>query len=170
MDARAWPWYAACAGPGAACLRPKPATTQEKTAVQTSVLIVDDNATFVGIVSRFIKEQPDLKVVGTAGSGAEGIRLAVELRPQVILLDLVMPGLAGLYALPRLRQQAPDSAVIVLTLLEGEGYEEAAREAGADSFVPKSKLYTDLIPAIRAVALVAGARARASAQAPPAAG
>jgi DNA-binding NarL/FixJ family response regulator len=149
-------------------LRPKPAAVQEKTTVQTTILIVDDNITFVGIVSRFLREQPGLDVVGTANSGAEGIKQAVELHPQVILLDLVMPGLAGLYTLPRLRQQAPDSAVIVLTLLEGEGYEEAAKDAGADGFVPKSRLYTDLIPAIRDAALVAGARAQAPIQAPPA--
>jgi DNA-binding NarL/FixJ family response regulator len=136
--------------------------------LQTTILIIDDNATFVGIVARFLNEQPDLDVVGTASGGVEGIKQAVELRPRVILLDLVMPGLSGLYALPRLRQQAPDSAVIVLTLLEGEGYEEAARDAGADGFVPKSRLYTDLIPAIRDAARVAGARALASIQAPPA--
>jgi DNA-binding NarL/FixJ family response regulator len=147
---------------------PKPATAQEMIAVQTTVLIVDDNTTFVGIVARFVGDQPDMTVVGTANNGAEGIKQALELRPQVILLDLVMPGLSGLYALPRLRQQAPDSALIVLTLLEGEGYEDAARDAGADAFVPKSKLYTELIPAIRAAALMASGRALASIQAPPA--
>lgn len=136
--------------------------------MQTTVLIVDDNNTFVGIVARFLREQPDLTVVGTANNGADGIKRAVELHPQVILLDLVMPGLAGLYALPRLRQQAPDSAVIVLTLLEGEGYEEAARDAGADGFVPKSRLYTELIPAIQNAARLASDRAHAALHAPPA--
>ncbi len=136
--------------------------------MQTTVLIVDDNDTFVGIVARFLRAQPDITVVGTAVSGAEGIKQALELHPRVILLDLIMPGLAGLYALPRLRQQLPDAAVIVLTLLEGEGYEEAARDAGADGFVPKSKLYTDLIPAIRDAARVASARAQESIQAPSA--
>lgn len=130
--------------------------------MQTTVLVVDDNATFVGIVARFVREQPDLTVVGTATSGADGIKQALELRPQVILLDLVMPGLSGLYELPSLRQQAPDSAVIVLTLLEGEGYEQAARDSGADGFVPKSRLYADLIPAIREAALLAEARTHQS--------
>jgi DNA-binding NarL/FixJ family response regulator len=135
------------------------------TAVQTTVLIVDDNTTFVSIVARFLADQPDLTVVGTATSGTEGIKKALELRPQVILLDLVMPGLSGLYALPRLRQQVPDAAVIVLTLLEGEGYEEAARDAGADGFVPKSRLYADLIPAIREAARLGGASTTESVQA-----
>ena len=168
MDARTRSWYAAYGRPVPAFSVPKPAADQETIDVQTTILIVDDNDTFVGIVSRFLRKQPDLDVVGTANSGAEGIKQALELRPQVILLDLVMPELSGLYVLPRLRQQAPDSAVIVLTLLEGEGYEEAAKDAGADAFVPKSKLYTDLIPAIREGARVASARARDSIQAPPA--
>jgi DNA-binding NarL/FixJ family response regulator len=146
----------------------KPRSIQEMIVVGITVLIVDDNTTFVGIVARFLREQPDLAVVGTATSGAEGIKQALQLCPQVILLDLVMPGLSGLYALPRLRKQAPNSAVIVLTLLEGEGYEEAARDAGADGFVPKSRLYTELIPAIRGAARVASARALESVQAPPA--
>jgi DNA-binding NarL/FixJ family response regulator len=153
-------------GVAAASSRPKAASIQEKTTVRTTVLIVDDNATFVGIVSRFLREQPGLDVVGTASNGAQAIKQAVALRPQVILLDLIMPGLAGLYALPQIRHQAPESAVIVLTLLEGEGYEEAAKDAGADGFVPKSSLYTDLVPAIREAALVAGARAQAPVQVP----
>jgi DNA-binding NarL/FixJ family response regulator len=135
--------------------------------VQTTVLIVDDNTTFVGIVARFLAEQPDLVVVGAANNGADGIRQALELRPQVILLDLVMPGLSGLYALPRLRQTLPDTAVIVLTLLEGEGYEEAARDAGAHSFVPKSQLYTCLLPAIREAARATLAGGPVSIQAQP---
>jgi hypothetical protein len=85
MDARAGPWYATWTRQGAASLRPKPAAVQEKTTVQTTILIVDDNITFVGIVSRFLREQPGLDVVGTANSGAEGIKQAVELHPQVIL-------------------------------------------------------------------------------------
>jgi two-component system nitrate/nitrite response regulator NarL len=130
-----------------------------------TVLLVDDNATFLGIVSRFLQDQPDLTVVGAATGGADGIAKALALRPQVVVLDLVMPQFSGFYVLPRLNEQLPGTAVVVLTLLEGEGYEEAARAAGADGFVAKSRMHADLVPAIREAAETVGGRRRAPAPA-----
>lgn len=117
-----------------------------------SVLLVDDNRTFLGILKRFLEGYPDVHVAGVAAGGEEGIALAFQLRPQVILLDLAMPGVSGLEAIPRLRARLPKVAIIVLSLLEGNGYEGAALKAGADGFVPKSRLYNDLLPAIRSAA------------------
>lgn len=132
-----------------------------------SVLIVDDNAKFVSIVSRFLQEQPEVTVVGTAIGGADGIAKAVALRPQVVLLDLVMPEFSGFYVLPRLRELLPSAAVVVLTLLEGEGYEEATRAAGADGFVAKSTLHADLVPAILEAAVEVTRRQRPVAASQP---
>lgn len=90
--------------------------------------------------------------MGTAGSGEEALVRAKELQPQVVLLDLAMPGLGGFQTIPRLRSMMPDVGIIALTVLDTNGYREAALAAGGDDFVPKSTLNTDLLPAIRRVA------------------
>lgn len=115
----------------------------------TTLLLVDDNATFLRILSDFLGGEEGILVVGTAGSGEEALEKAKELQPQVILLNLVMPGLGGLSAIPRLRSMMPDVGIIVLTDLDAKAYREAALAAGAHDFVAKASLYTDLIPAIQ---------------------
>ena len=115
-----------------------------------SLLLVDDNPRFLQVLTRFLHVQlSDEVIVGTAGEGMEALVQAQNLRPQVILLDLVMPGLGALSAIPRLRSVMPDVGIIVLTVLDAKGYRKAALAAGADDFVGKASLYTDLIPAIQ---------------------
>lgn len=116
-----------------------------------SVLLVDDNPTFLRITSRFLKKHDDVDLVGTAGGGVEALSQAQELRPQVILLDLAMPDLPGLEVIPRLREVVPEMRIIALTMLDTEEYRKAALAAGADEFVPKADLNKDLLPAIRRV-------------------
>lgn len=125
-----------------------------------SVLLVDDNLTFLGILRRFLQEghQNEVMVIGTAGGGAEGLAQARSLRPQMILLDLRMPGLCGLETIPLLRSMLPDVGIIALTLLESNGYREAALAAGADDFVSKFAVNTELLPAIRRVARSKGSQ------------
>ena len=93
----------------------------------------------------------DVDLVGTAGGGVEALSKAQKLRPQVILLDLAMPDLPGLEIIPRLREVVPEMRIIALTMLDTEEYRKAALAAGADEFVPKADLNTDLLPAIRRV-------------------
>lgn len=116
-----------------------------------SVLLVDDNPTFLRILGDFLGEEEDILVVGMARSGEEALVKANELRPQVILLDLAMPGLNGFNTTPRLRSMMPDVGIIALTVLDANGYREAALTAGADDFVAKANLNTHLVPAIRRV-------------------
>lgn len=119
-----------------------------------SVLLVDDNPTFLRVLTRFLLQQyqDEVRVVGTASCGMAALARAQELRPRVILLDLAMPGLPGLNTIPRLRTMLPDVGIIALTLLDPNGYREAALAAGANEFVAKATLATDLLPAIRRVA------------------
>lgn len=117
-----------------------------------SVLLVDDNPTFLRILSDFLREEEEVLVVGTAGSGEEALEKAQELLPQVVLLDLAMPGMGGLAAIPRIKEMLPNTAVIALTVLDTNGYREAAMAAGADEFVAKGNLSADLLPAIRRAA------------------
>jgi DNA-binding NarL/FixJ family response regulator len=123
----------------------------ETTMAPISVLLVDDNPTFLRILGDFLGEEEDILVVGMARSGEEALVKAKELRPQVILLDLAMPGLNGFNAAPRLRSMMPDVGIIALTVLDANGYREAALTAGADDFVAKANLNTHLVPAIRRV-------------------
>jgi len=120
----------------------------------TTLLLVDDNPTFLRILKHFLEEHygDEVVVVGTAGGGEEALVRAKELQPQVILLDLAMPGLSGLETIPRLRSMIPDVRIIVLTVLNAIGYREAALAAGADDFVSKEALTAELLPAIRRVA------------------
>ena len=129
----------------------------------TSVLLVDDNPSFLHILTRFLHEynQGEVVVVGTADGGEQALVQARELRPDIVLIDLAMPDLPGLEAIPRLRQALPEMGIIAVTMLGPTGYREAALAAGADEFVSKTTLSIDLPPALRRVV-----QARASGQAP----
>lgn len=118
-----------------------------------SLLLVDDSPTFLRLVSRFLSEQyPDEVVIGGLAEGGEaGLAQAQALRPDIVLIDLAMPGLPGLTAIPRLRAALPKVGIIALTLMEPNGYRQAALAGGADEFVSKATLATDLLPAIRRV-------------------
>ncbi|MBI2951942.1 response regulator transcription factor [bacterium] len=118
-----------------------------------SVLLVDDSPLFLDIATRFLQEEyrGEVVVVGVAGGGEEALAQAQLLQPQVILIDLNMPGMSGLEAIPRLREALPEAGIIALTLLDGEAYRQAALAAGADGFVSKPNMGADLLPAIRRV-------------------
>lgn len=100
----------------------------------------------------------DVIVVGAAGGGEKGLIQAQEQRPDIVLLDLRMPGLSGLETIPLLRSMLPDVGIIALTLWRANGYREAALAAGADDFLSKFVLNTDLLPAIRPVAQSKGSQ------------
>lgn len=115
------------------------------------VLLVDDNPAFLRMATRFLQEHCGSVVVvaGVAGGGEEALVKAQDLRPEVVLLDLAMPDLPGLEVIPRLRAALPEVGIVVLTLLDVAAYRQAALEAGADGFVSKATLGTNLLPAIQ---------------------
>ena len=118
---------------------PRPART---------VLLVDDDPTFVHHAQRFLERDGTLRVVGTAADAAGGVARARELGPDVVLLDLSMPGGGGLDALPALREAAPGAAVVVVSMHEDDASRDRSLAHGADGFVPKSRLVDDLVPEI----------------------
>jgi len=117
-----------------------------------SVLLVDDHEAFLRVATEFLQRHDDLTVVGVARGGEEALTQAQDLRPRVILVDLNMPGLCGLETIHRLRAMLPEAGIIALTLLDPKVFRQAALAAGADDFVPKANLSTELLPAIRRVA------------------
>lgn len=114
-----------------------------------SVMLVDDNPTFLRVATRFLEAHDEVAIVGTAGGGKQALIEAQKLRPQVILLDLTMPDLMGLEAIPRLRSILPDVGIITLTLFDTDSYRQAAFAAGADDFISKRTMDNDLLPAIQ---------------------
>jgi DNA-binding NarL/FixJ family response regulator len=113
--------------------------------------MVDDHPVFLREASQFLQERGhnELVVVGTARNSAEAISQARELCPNVVLLDLNMPGMNGLDLIPHLRVLLPSAYLIVVTMLDDTRYRNAVLAAGANDFVSKSVVHAELLPAIR---------------------
>lgn len=117
-----------------------------------SVLLVDDHPVVVEGLRKVLATAGDIDVAGEAHDAAGAIERARALRPDVILLDLRMPGAGGVQATRRLREQGSSSAVIILTSYGDQAYVRQAIEAGADGYLLKSTPPEQLIGAIRAAA------------------
>jgi DNA-binding NarL/FixJ family response regulator len=117
-----------------------------------SVLLVDD-APLLRMGFRMVLEaQPDVAVVGEAGDGAEAVALATGLRPDVVLMDVRMPGVDGIEATARITAARLPSRVLILTTFDLDEYAFAALRAGAAGFLLKNAHPSDLIAGIRTVA------------------
>jgi two-component system, NarL family, response regulator LiaR len=117
-----------------------------------TILIVDDHAVVRRGVRAFLEAQPDFAVVGEAGSGGEAVLLATDLAPDVVLMDLVMPGMDGVQATRLVKQKSPGSQVIVLTSYHEDEHIFPAIRAGALSYLLKDIGLPDLADAIRKAA------------------
>jgi DNA-binding NarL/FixJ family response regulator len=116
------------------------------------VLVVDDHPLFRAGVSGLLGTVADTEVVGTAGDGEAAVREATLARPDVILMDLDLPGMSGLEAIRRIAKASPESAVLVLSMLDDDESVLAAMRAGARGYVLKGAGQEELLAAIRAVA------------------
>ncbi len=116
------------------------------------LVIADDHPIFRSGLRALIEEQPDMRVVGEAGNGAEAIAKVRELHPDVVLMDLSMPGVDGLQALKRLQAEGLQSKVLVLTMHAENEYLFQVLESGGYGYVLKQGVDTDLFEAIRTVA------------------
>src|SRR5438094_4407607 len=113
------------------------------------VLIVDDHGIVREGLRAYLELEPDIHVVGEARDGQEGVRRAQELRPDVVLMDLVMPTMDGVDATARIKQQQPETHVIVLTSFLDDERVVPAIKAGATSYLLKDVAAADLARAIR---------------------
>ena len=116
------------------------------------VLVVDDHPMFRAGVTGLLSSVEDTDVVGTAGDGDAAVREATLSRPDVILMDLDLPGTSGLEATRRITKASPESAVLVLSMLDDDESVLAAMRAGARGYVLKGAGQEELLAAIRAVA------------------
>ena len=116
------------------------------------VLVVDDHPIVrQGLVST-LDDEADFEVVGAAGSAEEAVTLAGQHQPDVVLLDLELPGLSGIDAIPRLREAAPNTHILVFTAYDTDERVLSAVRAGAGGYLLKGAAVTEITGAIRAVA------------------
>src|SRR5919202_6452960 len=113
------------------------------------VLIVDDHGVVREGLRAYLELEPDIEVVGEARDGHEGVRRAQELAPDVVLMDLVMPNMDGVDATLRIKEQRPETHIIILTSFLDDERVLPAIKAGATSYLMKDVAAADLARAIR---------------------
>jgi DNA-binding NarL/FixJ family response regulator len=123
--------------------------TTEHVTQQTSVLLVDDHELIRQGLRHAFERDPEFKVVGEAGSVAEAVRLAADLLPTVVIMDLRLPDGSGLDATRQLRSAMPEVGIVVLTMYAGDDQLFGALEAGASAFVPKNAPSDEVVAAAR---------------------
>ncbi len=116
-----------------------------------NILIVDDNPNFLKRVKEFLADSDGIEVIGEASSGEQAISLALDLNPDLVLMDVRMGGMNGLNATQRLRDELPDISIIILSKYDLHEYREAARIRGANGYVVKMNMVEDLLPTIQQV-------------------
>ena len=122
---------------------------QENGRQATRVLLCDDTKDILLLLRLEFGFDPDVEVVGTAENGVEAIELAGRFRPDVVVLDLAMPVMDGLEALPEIKRVSPDSAVIVLSGFDASAMASQAIELGADRYVEKGTSPSEIVRMVK---------------------
>lgn len=115
------------------------------------ILIADDHAIVREGARRILSNEPDMEVVGEAEDGNEVLTLALELKPDVMVLDISMPGISGLDLVPKLREAVPSMQITLLSMHKKEIFVQQALDSGALGYVLKTSAVGDLLAAVRAV-------------------
>jgi len=118
---------------------------------ELTVLIADDHPLVREALHRALDVEEDMKVVAEASDGEEAVKLASELKPDVVVMDIVMPKVNGIEATRKIKEIAPDTAILILTAYDDEEYVLGLLDAGAAGYLLKSARGRDLVGAIRAI-------------------
>jgi len=117
-----------------------------------SVVLVDDHAVVRSGLRLLLEAQDDIEVVGEAGNAKDAVFRARAFKPDVILLDVVMPGESGIEVLPRLLEESPETRVLVLSMQDDPSYVREAFAAGAQGYVLKEAADEEVVSAVREIA------------------
>ena len=117
-----------------------------------TVLLVDDHALVRKGFRRILEDDPGIFIVGEASEGEEAVRLALELRPKVVVMDCAVPGINGIDATRRIRAKMPGATVLMLSMHSEDTLVRQALEAGARGYILKNALELDLVSAVKRVA------------------
>lgn len=115
------------------------------------LLLVDDHAIVRAGLRMLLESQPDMEIVGECENGRDAIQRALQLKPDVILMDIAMPDMPGYEATRAIKQQLPNVTILALTMHESDEYFFEMLSAGASGYVPKKAAPTELVNAIRVV-------------------
>ncbi|HVF46072.1 MAG TPA: response regulator transcription factor [Pyrinomonadaceae bacterium] len=115
------------------------------------ILLAEDHQTVREGIKLLVNSQPDMEVIGEADDGERAIKMAIELRPDLLLMDISMPNMNGLKATRRLRSMSSDIRILTLTRHTDDGYLQQLISAGANGYVLKQSAPSDLVNAIRTV-------------------
>ena len=116
------------------------------------ILLADDHSVVRQGFKLLLGQQPDVEVIGEAGDGAEAVRKALELKPNVIIMDIAMPNLNGVEATRRIMEANPDARILILSMHKDAVYVRETLRAGAKGYLLKEAIDHDLMRAVRAVA------------------
>ncbi len=115
------------------------------------ILIADDHGVLRAGLRALLSAESDLEVIADADNGIDALKLAEELQPEIVLLDVNMPGMGGIEVTRRLKEILPEARVLILTVHEDESLFQEAMQAGASGYIIKRAVESELIDAIRAV-------------------
>lgn len=115
------------------------------------LLLVDDHQIVRAGLRMLFQAEPDMEIAGEAGSGDEALSAVTALQPDVVIMDVAMPGMNGIEATRRIREMSPTTAVLALTMHEDEQYFFEMLHAGAAGYIPKRAAPDDLVSAIRVI-------------------
>ena len=116
-----------------------------------TILLCDDHALFREGLAALLERQDGWRVVAQAGDGGEAVRLAGELRPDLAVLDVAMPGVSGIDAAAKIRETSPRTRIVALSMYGDHHYRRRMFDAGADAYVLKNDASTELVAAIQVV-------------------
>ncbi len=117
-----------------------------------SVLLVDDHALVRRGFRRMLEDDPEIAVVGEASDGEEAVRLAIELKPAVTVMDCALPEFSGIEAMKKIRVVLPTARILMLSMHSEETLVRQAMDAGARGYILKNALDLDLVKAVRSIA------------------
>jgi two-component system, NarL family, nitrate/nitrite response regulator NarL len=129
-----------------------PVATPKNARAHLRIVLADDQPTILRMVRLILDEHPHLEIVGEAPNGLEAVSMVARLKPDVVILNVVMPKMSGFEAARRIHAQSPSVAIVILSSHKDEQFLAIARESGATGYVEKLTAGTELVNAIDATA------------------